>query len=228
MRAERFRTTENMGSKARSDVRVILIGGASHAGKSTLARSLADALGWRLLPTDTMARHPGRPWRSPPEPVPDHVAEHYLTLSVGELITDVLDHYRTNVWPTVQTLIRSATAEASSDRLILEGSALWPEFVATTSLDALSALWLTASEDTFRQRIHHESLYRSKSLIERTMVDKFLDRTLAYNKRMIDVVDRHGFLRIDVLQSGIEELADRCLAELNRNGRLRHHPGLFA
>jgi len=205
-----------MGSKARSDLRVILIGGSSHAGKSTLARSLADTLGWRLLSTDTMARHPGRPWRSPPEPVQDHVAEHYLTLSVGELITDVLRHYRIKVWPTVQTLIRSATAEASSDRLILEGSALWPEFVATLSFDGVAALWLTASEETIRQRIHRESLYRSKSAIERMMVDKFLDRTLAYNTRMIDLVDRHGFLRLDVRQSGVEELADRCLAALNR------------
>ncbi len=153
---------EHMGSKARSDVRVILIGGSSHVGKSTLARSLADTLGWRLLSTDTMARHPGRPWRSAPEPVPDHVAEHYLTLSVGELITDVLHHYRINVWPTVWTLIRSATAEASSDRLILEGSALWPEFAATLGLDGLAALWL------------------------------------------------------NVLQCGVEELADRCLTALNR------------
>ena len=206
---------EHMGSKARSDVRVILIGGASHVGKSTLARSLADTLGLRLLSTDTMARHPGRPWRSAPEAVPDHVAEHYLTLSVGELITDVLDHYRINVWPTVRTLIRSATAEASPDRLILEGSALWPEFAAALNLDGLAALWLTASEDTFRQRIHRESLYHSKSGIERMMVDKFLDRTLAYNRRMIHAVDRLGFLRIDVLQSGVEELADRCLAALN-------------
>ena len=162
-----------------------------------------------------MARHPGRPWRSPPERVPDHVSEHYLTLSVGELITDVLDHYRINVWPKVQELIRLAATEASSDRLILEGSALWPEFAATLSLDGLAALWLTASEETFRQRIHRESLYHSKSGIERLMVDKFLDRTLAYNKEMIRVADRRGFLRIDVLQSGVAELADRCLTALD-------------
>ena len=216
MRADRSRTTENMGTKAHCDLRVILIGGASHVGKSTLARSLADTRGWRLLSTDTMARHPGRPWRSPPDRVPDDVSKHYLTLSVGELITDVLHHYRSNVWPKVQALLRSAATESSSDRLILEGSALWPDFVATLNFDGVAALWLTASADTFRQRIHRESLYRSKSAFERMMVDKFLERTLAYDKRMVDVVDRHGFLRVDVLQSGVEELADRCLAALNR------------
>ena len=202
-------------NKIRSDLRVILIGGSSHVGKSTLSRSLADKLGWHLISTDKMARHPGRPWRSARERLPDHVAEHYVTLSVGELITDVLHHYRVNVWPKVETLIRSATREASSDRVILQGSALWPELVATLSFDGLAALWLTASDDVFRTRIRGESLYHSRSAIERLMVDKFLDRTLAYNERMIDAINRHGFRRVDVLQSGVAELADRCLAALS-------------
>ena len=202
-------------TEIRSDLRVILIGGSSHVGKSTLSRSLADKLGWRLISTDKMARHPGRPWRSAPERLPDHVAEHYLTLSVGELITDVLHHYRVNVWPKVETLIRSVMKEASSDRVILEGSALWPEFVATLTCDGHAALWLTAGDDVFRKRIHGQSLYHSKSAIERLMVDRFLHRTLVYNKQMIDVVDRHGFVRVDVLESGVAGLTDRCLAALN-------------
>ena len=202
-------------NKIRSDLRVILIGGSSHVGKSTLSRSLADRLGWRLISTDKMARHPGRPWRSASERVPDHAAEHYLTRSVGELITDVLHHYQVNVWPNVETLIRSATTEASSDRMILEGSALWPELIATLSFDGLAALWLTASDDVFRTRIHGESRYHSRSAMERLMADKFLDRTLVYNKQMIDVVNRHGFRLVDVLQSGVAELTDRCLAALN-------------
>ena len=67
-------------TEIRSDLRVILIGGSSHVGKSTLSRSLADKLGWRLISTDKMARHPGRPWRSAPERLPDHVAEHSWTV----------------------------------------------------------------------------------------------------------------------------------------------------
>lgn len=153
-----------MGSKARSNLRVILIGGSSHVGKSALARSLADTLGWRLISTDELARHPGRPWRSAPERVPDHVAEHYLTLPVDELIADVLHHYRVNVWPSVETLIRR---------------------------------------------------YHSRSAVERSMVDKFVDRTLAYNEQMIDAVERHEFRRVDILRSSVAELTDRCLAALN-------------
>ncbi|MEL7245323.1 MAG: 2-phosphoglycerate kinase, partial [Cyanobacteria bacterium J06573_2] len=42
--------------------RIILIGGSSHVGKSTLAQSLANKLNWNYISTDKLARHPGRPW----------------------------------------------------------------------------------------------------------------------------------------------------------------------
>ena len=42
-------------------IRVLLIGGPSHTGKSTLAETLAAELGWNHVSTDSMARHPGRP-----------------------------------------------------------------------------------------------------------------------------------------------------------------------
>jgi adenylate kinase family enzyme len=67
-------------------LRVILIGGSSRIGKSTLAESLAMKLGWRHISTDSLARHPGRPWRAKPESVPLHIAEHYLSLSTNALI----------------------------------------------------------------------------------------------------------------------------------------------
>ncbi len=38
--------------------RVILIGGASHAGKSTLAGRLAEQLGWTSRSTDCLANIP--------------------------------------------------------------------------------------------------------------------------------------------------------------------------
>ena len=49
------------------DVNVVLIGGSSHAGKSTVSESLAATLGWEHLSTDRQAAHPGRPWRPVPE-----------------------------------------------------------------------------------------------------------------------------------------------------------------
>ena len=198
----------------RPDLRVILIGGSSHVGKSTVSESMAAALGWDHVSTDSLARHPGRPWKPAPEKVPDGVANHYLCLSVDELIEDVLHHYRVNVWPKVEVIIASRSTDTSTTGIILEGSALWPELAASLDFDRIAALWLTASEDVFRQRIHVGSLYSSKSPRERMMIDKFLERTLAYNARMVAVVNQHGFTLVDVMQSNATELTERCLSTL--------------
>ena len=109
-----------------SNLRVVLIGGTSHVGKSTLAESLAARLGWTRISTDSLARHPGRPWKPKGEEVPDHVAEHYLSLSVDELLEDVLRHYRAVVWPKVEAIVASRLNDSCETGLVLEGSALWP------------------------------------------------------------------------------------------------------
>ena len=196
------------------NTRMILIGGSSHSGKSALSESIATNLRWNRISTDTLARHPGRPWRPAPEKVPDHVAEHYLSLSVDELIKDVLHHYRINVWPKVEEIVASHINDSSQAGLVIEGSALWPELVATLNRDNIAALWLTASEAVFRQRIRNESLYHSKSLRERSMIDKFLQRTLVYNAQMSEIANRHGFILIDVQQSNVAELTKKCLSIL--------------
>ena len=184
-----------------------------------MSESLAATLGWSHVSTDTLARHSGRPWKPAPEKVPDHVAEHYLCLSVDKLIEDVLRHYRVNVWPKVEAIVASQSNDASTTGIVLEGSALWPEFVTSLDFDKIAAVWLTASEEVFRQRIHVGSLYSSKSPRERMMIDKFLGRTLAYNARMVDAVSRHGLMLVDVLQSNVIEITERCISTLSMDQR---------
>ena len=196
---------------------VILIGGSSHVGKSAVAESIATKLDWAHVSTDSLARHPGRPWRPAPEKVSDHVAEHYLCLSVEELIEDVLRHYKVNVWPKVEAIIASHSNDPSTTGVVLEGSALWPEFATNLDFEKIAALWLTANDDVFCRRIHAGSRYSSKSHREQITIDKFLDRTLAYNARMVDAVNRHGFTLVNVRQSNATELAERCLSTLSIN-----------
>ena len=194
--------------------KLILIGGTSHVGKSTLAESLAAELGWTRISTDSLARHPGRPWRPQPENVPDDVADHYLSLSVDELLSDVLRHYRVNVWPKVEEIIASYSHVDSDSGVVIEGSALWPEFATGLEYDHVSALWLTTSQDVLTQRINAESRYHSKSDAEKMMIDKFIGRTLAYDTLMVEVVKCHGLTIVDVLQSSPDELTDKCLSVL--------------
>ncbi|MBN1579481.1 MAG: 2-phosphoglycerate kinase [Anaerolineae bacterium] len=197
--------------------RVLLIGGTSHTGKSTLAQSLASTLGWRYITTDLLARHPGRPWKTAPETVPQHVAEHYLTLSVNELIADVLRHYRDNVWPIAKAFVMLHVNDPAQGGLVMEGSALWPESVVSLDLDRIAAVWLTAGDDLFEARIYHESRYQDKTGREQTLIDKFLARTLAYNTRMMEAVNRLGLSSIDLdTTSSQEDLAGRCLSLLQR------------
>ena len=196
------------------NMKVILIGGASHVGKSTMSQSLATRLGFSHVSTDNLARHPGRPWKRAPEKVSGHIAEHYLSLSIDELIEDVLCHYRVNVWPKVEAIVESHSNETASSGIVLEGSALWPDLVTSLDFDKTVAVWLTASEDVFRQRIHVESLYSSKSPRERNLIDKFLKRTLAYNALLVDTASQHEFILLDVLQSDVVELTERCLSAL--------------
>ena len=204
----------------RTNLKVILIGGSSHAGKSTVSESLAATLGWTSLSTDRLAAHPGRPWRrTPGDKVMDIVAEHYLNLSVDELMEDVLRHYWANVWPKVEELIVSYVGDTSVNGLVLEGSALWPEFPTRLDFNRVGALWLTASEETFRQRIYANSRYSTKSGRNREMVDKFLQRTVAYNTRMVEVVNRLGFNLVDVMDSDATDLAERCLLALGVDGK---------
>lgn len=195
------------------------MGGTSHTGKSTLAQFLASQLGWNYRTTDTLARHPGRPWKPKPEQVPPHVAEHYLSLPVEALIVDVLRHYRETIWPLAHSIIAHHATDLSAGCLVMEGSALWPEQVATLMLPNVAAVWITAGDDLLERRIYASSQYETKSPTEQAMIDKFLARTWLYNAHMMEAVRRLGLASIHVEEtSTTEELAALCLGLLNKRG----------
>ena len=173
------------------EIRVILVGGTSHVGKSTLAAALGARPGWTHVSTDSLARHPGRPWKTASREVPAHVAAHYSALPVEELVCDVLRHYK-EMWPLAQALIEKHLEDPAHERLVLEGSALWPGLVAPLLTKGVAALWLTASDEVLESRIRKESGFDSSTEDEKLLISKFLDRTLGYNKKMTDLVKQLG------------------------------------
>lgn len=177
------------------DVRVVLIGGTSNVGKSTVARAVADRLGFEYRSTDMLARHPGRPWRTPEREVPPHVAEHYGSLTVDQLIASVLAHYE-RLWPRIEELITVHAADASAG-LVLEGSALWPVRVAALGVPRVGAVWFTADEAVVRHRVHEAGRYSSATAGERHLMDRFLARTGRYQELMLAAVDELGLDRLD-------------------------------
>ena len=195
--------------------RVILIGGSSHAGKTALGKFLAAKLNWSYIATDNLARHPGRPWASTNGTIKDRVAEHYRTLSVESLLKDVLSHYQINVLPQVKVLVNSHTWDLSTECLIIEGSALYPCFVADLIDNSVRAIWLVGSDRTIQTRIYRESNFYNVDKDKQYLVQKFCARTLLYNKRMQEEVKRLGLTSINVDSATVDELVDRCLKLIN-------------
>jgi 2-phosphoglycerate kinase len=209
-------------TKLINPTRVILISGSSHIGKSTLGRSLAVKLGWNFLSTDTLARHPGRPWvNTKVKTIPEHVVQHYQTLSVEALFSDVLDHYQNNVLPQIEAIVHAHTIDLSRKCLVIEGSALWPRFVANlVNKNGVKAIWLTASENFFRSRILAESNFDNVSQNQQYLIQKFLARTLLYDQLMREEVERFGFICVDLeslsmAKSMTDELTKKCLELIN-------------
>jgi 2-phosphoglycerate kinase len=193
--------------------KLILIGGASHVGKSTLAQYLAAHLNCNYCSTDKLARHPGRPWQPKLADIPKHVVDHYQLLSANELIIDVIDHYRENVWHSIEDIVTSHVDNPSSDKMVIEGSALLPELVNTLKADNISRIWLIASNEFLRHRIYMESQYEIKSPFEQTLIDKFCQRNCLLNNQIIETVDRLGLVSFDVEQVATrDELIERCLS----------------
>jgi hypothetical protein len=188
-------------------LRVMLIGGPSNVGKSTLAQSLSSKFGWPCTSTDSLGRYPGRPWGG----VRPHVAEHYLSLSPDELIEDVICHYA-RMWPDIRSMIIAHACDPSAERLILEGSALWAESVATLRLDGVGAIWLTANDGFLQERIYKASDFEHAPAREKAMIEKFLGRTHRYNERMMQAVRRLGLPWLNVEEtSSLEDLTDKSL-----------------
>jgi 2-phosphoglycerate kinase len=194
--------------------RVVLIGGTSHAGKSSTASALAARWGAEAISTDKLARHPGRPWPTPTWVVPDHVAEHYATLTAEELIASVMAHYG-RIWPMVRELIETRAADAGAPTLVLEGSALWPELVAELKLPTVRAVWLTADDAVFDARIRRESRFDQADPAGRQLIESFAARTRLYNATMMQAVKRLGLPFLTVTAEMTEdEVVDACLAKL--------------
>lgn len=206
-------------------LRVILVGGTSNIGKSTVAQELAAMLGWGVRSTDKMARYAGRPWPTPTWTVPPHVAEHYRTLSDAELIDGQLTHYQT-MWPLVDAVIREHATDAATERLVLEGSGIWPDNVAALQLPDVAAIWLTGSSALIDARIRAESGYDAADADGRLLIERFIVRSLGYDRAMRAAIARLGLPVITVTPATtVGELADECLARMVRLDGLRRPGG---
>lgn len=191
------------------DTAVILIGGTSHSGKTTVARAMSANYGCDLHSSDRLAKHPGRPWvSSKGTPVPPHVEEHYSSLNVDELLADVLNHYEINVIPQVRDLVHRYGSGLEGRCAVIEGSALWPEFVEDLARrPSVEATWLVASDQLLQQRIYSESNYANAGPRDKLLIDRFLQRTLAYSDTMTRALEELDLPSVTVDSESPADLA---------------------
>jgi shikimate kinase len=191
------------------DIRVLLIGGTSHVGKSTLAQALAAKLSGEHVSTDSLARHPGRPWATSSGPFPKHLRKHYLSLSVDDLTAEQLRHYQ-RLWPRIEEMAAARATETGARRLILEGSGVLPQHAA--ALKSTAAVWLTAGGNILRDRIYSASRFDELAPEEKDIVEKFLGRTKQYDRLILNTVSDLGLTSIDTSAAPTTaELVEQCL-----------------
>jgi 2-phosphoglycerate kinase len=201
----------------RDGLRVILIGGTSNIGKSTVARHIAQRLGWEELSTDRLGRYPGRPWATPPDVVKPHVVEHYLTHDAPALVLGQLEHYR-QMWPKVEEAVRAHLLDDSSP-LVLEGSGVWPDNVAALGLPAVAAVWLTGSPELIAARIRRESRYEEADEQGRLLIDRFVMRSQGYDIEMRAALQKYGLPLIEVTpDTTVEALGEASLETMRPLG----------
>jgi 2-phosphoglycerate kinase len=194
--------------------RVALIGGTSHVGKSTTARAVAAGLGWEAISTDSLARHPGRPWPRPDWAVPPDVALHYATLSPAQLLESVLAHYQP-MWPMIRELIDRHANDADAGPLVLEGSALWPERFEGLDLPRVRAVWLTADHALIEARMRRESAFEAADPPGQALIRSFLDRTFLYDDALRTAAGRLGLPVIEATAAmSQDDVAAAVLAAL--------------
>jgi hypothetical protein len=188
----------------------VFIAGSSHTGKTTLARRIAETLDWAVISTDTIARHPGRPWPDAHAPV----AEYYSRLT-AETIYWFLRVHHENMWPRLLKAIDDVSQ--GGIKFVAEGSALRPEYVASLITPQIVGLCLYADTDFLRNRMRYESKYASFGKRRQGVIDKFIDREVHDNAQLLQAARMHGFTCVDASDpDSIEHLFTNLIADASK------------
>ncbi|MGC4391612.1 hypothetical protein [Agrobacterium sp. M50-1] len=197
----------------RPTLSTILIAGTSHVGKSTLAGLLSERLRCEAISTDSLARHPGRPWPGIPAPV----EEYYSQLS-AETIHWFLKIHHQNIWPLIRTMIdnRSGTGTPA----IFEGAALRPELISPLLGSTVAGVFLHAGNDFLLERMRSHAQYEDATADRRRIMDAFIERSLRENTDMLTSAQEHHVPVVDVTQPQafeilLTDLAARAQAPLS-------------
>ncbi len=199
--------------------KLILIGGAPGAGKTTLGQALAVKLGVTSLTIDdlvtavvavtTPETHPGiHALRKGPH------TDYFTNSSVDELIADATLRHEAS-WPMVQQLIQKYTKQKRG--IVIDGWHMRPEWVAELQLENVWAGWLVIDPNVLEARERRNEAWLKGSADPKRMFRNFMGRSLWYNNLIKAQAEA---LQMNILyQDGtksVEELCQLVLADLEK------------
>jgi 2-phosphoglycerate kinase len=198
------------------DPKVILIGGAPGAGKTTLGRNLAIRLGRRSLTIDdlmiaarvvtTPQSHPGLHMLKGKSG-----GDYFTNTDPPRLIADAQRQHE-EAWPIVDKVIRNHAAEWGSP-VVIDGWAMRPAWVAAMDLDNVASFWLVVDHDVLEQREAANTDFLNTSTDPARMLRNFLARSFWYNDLIHQDASTHGLSVIR--QDGTRLVETLCTEVLN-------------
>jgi 2-phosphoglycerate kinase len=189
---------------------VILIGGTSGAGKTTLGRSLAIKLGITSLTiydlmvatraVTTPESHPGLHIMSTGDSI-----GYFTNTPPEKLIADArMQHEAT--WPAVEKVIRSHAADWGSP-IVIDGWAMHPGWVDSLGLENVRSFWLVTEPAVLEARERKNTDFFGNSSDPETMLRNFMNRSYWYNDLVmaeatslnLKVLKQDGNISVDTL-----------------------------
>lgn len=196
-------------------IKVILIGGAPGAGKTTLGTALAMKLGVTSLSIDdlmvgcqavtTPHTHPGlHVMRMVP------YLDYFTNNSLDKHKKDAAVQHEAT-WPIVERVIRKHATHGSG--IVIDGWHLRPNYVAQLDLENVLPVWIIAEPSVLEDRERGNQEWLQGSTDPDRMLENFIARSLWYNdlikkeanKLGMHILTQTGTVSVDQLCSEVIE-----------------------
>lgn len=198
--------------------KVILIGGAPGAGKTTLGRALARELDVASVTCDDLVQAAKGVTTRDSHPdlhalVTGNPIAYFTDSTVEQLIGDVMRQHQGS-WPAVERVIRARSTWGAP--IVIDGCALQPSLVQSLELANVWSVWLDTARPVLEARERSNPFYSSSRDPEK-MLRNFLERSYFYNDFIKDAATACGYTIVH--QDGtssvetLRDLVQRALAD---------------
>lgn len=162
--------------------KVMLIGGSSRTGKSTIAAYLSLKTGHACISTDDIGAIV-QTITGIDSLAGLNYLDYYTGAAKNQLIED-MQAYHCALLAPINTLIQRHAANDAP--LIIEGYALYPKDVSELPGDQVGRVWLVADQKLLKRRVLENRAFFRKAGDKRKVAENYLYRSLWHNKTIYE------------------------------------------